>query len=98
MLLCLLIGNQISVELEVYVFTLCVLHTVAVRVLAERSESYSEWWFASKVGRFSTDVRLVYRSDYVSESVAAEWAAEELTFPVPAEAENSENREDSNGE
>jgi len=74
------------------------LHTVAVRILADRSESYSEWWFASKVGRFSTDVRLVYRSDYVSESVAAEWAAEELTFPVPAEAENSENREDSNGE
>jgi len=75
-----------------------VLHTVAVRVLAERSESYSEWWFASKVGRFSTDVRLVYRSDYVSESVASEWSAEELTFPVPEYEQTMETEGESYGE
>ncbi len=59
------------------------LHTVAVRVLADRDTSYSEWWFASMLEPFGSDVadvRLVYRSDYVSESVSAEWAAEELTF------------------
>ena len=58
------------------------LHTIAVRVLAERSESYREWWFASRLpaNRFSDNVRLVYRSDYLSESVSAEWAAEERTF------------------
>ncbi len=58
------------------------LHTIAVRALAERSESYREWWFASRLpeNRFSDNVRLVYRSDYLSESVSAEWAAEELGF------------------
>lgn len=58
------------------------LHTIAVRALAERSESYREWWFASRLpaNRFSDNVRLVYRSDYLSESVSAEWAAEELEF------------------
>ncbi len=55
------------------------LHTIAVRALADRSESYREWWFASRLpaNRFSDNVRLVYRSDYLSEAVSAEWAAEE---------------------
>lgn len=61
------------------------LHTVAVRILAERSTSYSEWWFASTLDGFRSDVRLVYRSDYVSESVSAQWAAEELIFAEPEE-------------
>lgn len=56
------------------------LHTIAVRVLIERDESYTEWWFASKLQQYSTDVRLVYRSDYISEAVSAEWVAEELYF------------------
>jgi len=58
------------------------LHTIAVRALADRSESYREWWFASRLPakRFSDNVRLVYRSDYLSEAVSAEWAAEELNF------------------
>lgn len=64
------------------------LHTIAVRALAERSESYREWWFASllPVNRFCDNVRLVYRSDYLSESVAAEWAAEELKFTETEES------------
>ena len=69
------------------------LHTVAVRILADRDVSYAEWWFASKVNRFASDVRLVYRSDYLSESVSAEWAAEELVFPEPEEAANGEEEE-----
>ena len=58
------------------------LHTISVRTLAERSESYQEWWFASRLpaNRFSDNERLVYRSDYLSEAVSAEWAAEELNF------------------
>lgn len=70
------------------------LHTVAVRVLADRAFSYMEWWFASTLERFSSDVRLVYRSDYVSESVTAEWAAEELTFTGPEEPTETEKEED----
>ena len=65
------------------------LYTMAVRVLADRSSPYSEWWFASTLDRFASDVRLVYRSDYVSEAVSAEWAAEKLTF-AETEAEDGE--------
>jgi len=67
------------------------LYTIAVRTLADRSESYREWWFASRLpaNRFSDNVRLVYRSDYLSEAVSAEWAAEELDF-TETEAENGE--------
>lgn len=57
-----------------------VLYTMTVRILAERSFPYSEWWYASTLDHFSSDVRLVYRSDYVSDAVSAEWAAEKLTF------------------
>ncbi len=67
------------------------LHTIAVRILAERTRSYTEWWFASKLNRITHNVQLVYRSDYLSESVSAEWAAEELGFTEPpAEAEAAE--------
>ncbi|MGN1346848.1 MAG: hypothetical protein ACI4V1_08675 [Eubacteriales bacterium] len=55
-----------------------VLSTIAVRVLGEREKSFTEWWFLSALDTFCRDVRLVYRSDYVSESVSAEWAAEAL--------------------
>lgn len=74
------------------------LHTIAVRVLIERDESYSEWWFASKLGQFSTDVRLVYRSDYISEAVSAEWVAEELYFKNSDTEISEKIREDDNGE
>lgn len=60
--------------------TSAVLYTMTVRILADRSFPYSEWWYASTLDHFSSDVRLVYRSDYVSDAVSAEWAAEKLTF------------------
>ena len=74
------------------------LHTVAVRLLAERSTSYSEWWFASTLDRCCSDVRLVYRCDYVSEAVSAQWAAEELTFAENGNAENAEKEGQDDGE
>lgn len=96
------VGNvPISDEQDAYRITFAdgrirhaVLHTVAVRVLADRETSYTEWWFASKLGRFSSDVRLVYRSDYLSESVAAEWAAEELIFPAADTDRNMDPEEE----
>ncbi|MBR5312385.1 MAG: hypothetical protein IKU40_05850 [Clostridia bacterium] len=60
--------------------TSAVLYTMTVRILAERSFPYSEWWYASTLDDFSSDVRLVYRSDFVSDTVSAEWAAEKLIF------------------
>lgn len=75
------------------------LHTIAVRVLIERDESYTEWWFASKLQQYSTDVRLVYRSDYISEAVSAEWVAEELYFKnSDAYVSAEEDMEGENGE
>lgn len=74
------------------------LHTIAVRILAERDISYTEWWFASMLDldRTARDVRLVYRSDYVSESVSAEWSAELLK--EQAEVAVTESWEGENGE
>lgn len=54
------------------------LFTVAVNNTGYRNESRSEWWFFDYLKRdehVPNNVGLVYRSDFVSNSVVAEWSA-----------------------
>lgn len=56
------------------------LYTIAIRNLGDRTESIAEWWFADYLSRKTNDdsvlrdISLVYRSDFISESVRAEWS------------------------
>lgn len=59
------------------------LYTVAVRNLGDRTQVFDEWWFADHLESRMTDdmqpyrnIGLVYRRDFVSGSVKAEWCAE----------------------
>lgn len=58
------------------------LYTLAVRNLGDRMDSIEEWWFAdytegrTEAGVVYGNIGLVYRSDFVSDSVSAEWCAE----------------------
>lgn len=59
------------------------LYTLAVRNLGDRTYSIEEWWFVGHVEDYMTaqtppyrNVGLVYRCDFISESVVAEWRAE----------------------
>lgn len=54
------------------------LFTVTVKSVNTRFESFNEWWFIdnlAKDGVVAQNVGLVYRSDYISDSVCAEWRA-----------------------
>ncbi|MBE6626528.1 MAG: hypothetical protein E7628_05040 [Ruminococcaceae bacterium] len=54
------------------------LFTVTVKSVSTRSESFGEWWFFDRLAKDGTvvqNVGLVYRSDYISDSVRAEWRA-----------------------
>lgn len=55
------------------------LYTIAARNLGDRTESLTEWWYLKyleKSGEVPYNTTLVYRSDFVSESIKAEWTAE----------------------
>lgn len=59
------------------------LYTIAVRNLGGRTQSIEEWWFVDHIGDYMTaqtppyrNVGLVYRRDFVSNSVEAQWCAE----------------------
>lgn len=59
------------------------LYTLAVRNLGDRTQSFAEWWFADHLESYMTaetppyrNIGLVYRSDFVSDAVKAEWCAE----------------------
>ncbi len=72
------VSDAFVVSFENGVISHVLLHTIAVRILGDRNQSYSEWWFLSLLKEYSCNVRMVYKSDYVSESVTAEWSAEIL--------------------
>lgn len=56
------------------------LYTIAVRNLGDKAESIEEWWFVDYISKCMTEPLissgLVYRSDFRSESVKAEWCAD----------------------
>ena len=52
------------------------VYTLAIRNVGTRSIPHSEWWFYDDLGegnREIINVGLVYKSDFVSENVSAEW-------------------------
>lgn len=58
------------------------LFTMSVRNLGDRTESLAEWWFVDYLKRQNCslqNVTLVYRSDFLSESIRAEWCGESLS-------------------
>lgn len=55
------------------------LFTVTVKSVNTRTESFNEWWFfdnLAKDGAVAQNVGFVYRSDYISDAVCAEWRAD----------------------
>ncbi len=53
------------------------LFTVTVKGIGTRSETFGEWWFFDSIesGGEIRNVGLIYRSDYVADSVSAQWRA-----------------------
>ena len=58
------------------------MYTVAARSLGDRTESLTEWWYLGRLAKNGVtpiNTSLVYRSDFLSESIKAEWAASTRT-------------------
>ncbi len=54
------------------------LYTIAARNLGDRTESLTEWWYLEHIANYGItpiNTSLVYKSDFLSESISAEWAA-----------------------
>ena len=54
------------------------LYTMSVRNLGVRNEMFTEWWFYDMIKKKShvpSNVTVVYRGNYQSDAVSAEWAA-----------------------
>lgn len=71
------------------------LYTIAARNLGGRTESLNEWWFLKyleNIGEVPYNTTLVYRSDFVSESIKAEWTAEIETSRVTGDGGVNESK------
>ena len=68
----------LTVTFESGKLTAARLYTVTIKNVGSRYETFGEWWFFDHLKRDGTvaqNVSLAYRSDYIAESVSAEWRA-----------------------
>ncbi len=68
----------LTVTFESGKLTAARLYTVTIKNVGSRFETFGEWWFFDHLKREGTvahNVSLAYRSDYIAESVSAEWRA-----------------------
>ena len=71
------IDPAMTLEFDGGVLKKATVYALAVRYV-DRSETLSEWWFIGHLGGAETmphNIGLAYRSDFLSESVGAQWRA-----------------------